>query len=96
MIANVDYVAISFKYRTPTPINGKPTNKTLKQIKTLLQANISIRDTDIGGNHGYLGLVLSDAKYVRITPTRIAFLALNFRSTLMIDALTTIVEAVHA
>ena len=29
----IDYAASFFKYKTPTPIQGTPTNKTLKRLK---------------------------------------------------------------
>ena len=31
--ANIDYARTYFKYPTPTPINGEPTNKALKRLK---------------------------------------------------------------
>ena len=60
----VDYAASYFKYETPTPIQGAPTNKTLKRLKQELWANASNVESDLGGGeHGYLGLVLTDAEY---------------------------------
>ena len=59
-----------FKYKTPTPIQGTPTNKTLKRLKQELRANASSVETDLGGGyHRYLGLVLTDEEYALISPT---------------------------
>ena len=58
MTNNVDYAATHFKYPTPTPINGEPTNKSVKRLKDELRANGSSVDTDLGGgDHGYLWLI---------------------------------------
>ena len=65
-----DYAASYFKYKTPTPIQGAPTNKTLERLKQELRANASSVESDLGGgDHGYLGLVLTDAKYATVTAT---------------------------
>ena len=51
----------------PTPIQGTPTCKVLKRLKAKLWTNASSVETDLGGgNHGYLGLVLSDAEYANV------------------------------
>lgn len=93
---NIDYAALYFKYKIPNPINGEPTNKSLKRLKTELRANASSVDTDLGGgDHGYLGLVLSDAEYARITPTPAAFVAPNFPGALVIDPNLTAMQAVQ-
>ena len=63
----VDYAASYFKYKTPTPIQGAPTNKTLKRLKQELRANASSVESDLGGgDHGYLGLVLTDIEYTTV------------------------------
>ena len=63
MMANVDYARLYFKYLVPTPIIGEPAQYTLKQLKHDLRANASSVDTDLGGgDHGYLGLYLSDVE----------------------------------
>ena len=70
----IDYANSYFKYKTPTPIQGTPTNKTLKRLKTELRANASSVESDLGGgDHGYLGLVLTDVKYASIRPALPAF-----------------------
>ena len=66
----INYVALYFKYKTPTPIQGTPTQKALNRLKAELRANASSVETDLGGgNHGYLGFLLSDAKYANVSPT---------------------------
>ena len=66
----VDYAASYFQYKTPTPIQGAPTNKTRKRLKQELRANISSVDSDLGGgDHGYLGLVLTDSEYATVMAT---------------------------
>ena len=53
-----------------TPIVGEPTYATLKTLKDQLKANAaSIPTTLGGGNHGYLGLILSPATYATISLT---------------------------
>ena len=66
----IDYVTSYFKYKTPTPIRGKPTSKALKRLKTELQANASSVESDLGGgDYGYLGLILTDIEYSSIPGT---------------------------
>ena len=97
MTGNIDYANTYFKYPTPTPITGKPTNKSLKRLKNELRANASSVDTDLGGgDHGYLGLVLTDVEYANINPTPQAFIAPAFPGTLTIPATATAVQAVQA
>ena len=66
----VNYAASYFKYKTPTPIQGALTNKTLKRLKQELRANASSVESDLGGgDHGYLGLVITNAEYTTVTAT---------------------------
>ena len=59
MMTNVNYATLYFKYPVPTPINGKPTNKSIKRLKTEIHTNAWSIDTDLGGgDHRYLGLYL--------------------------------------
>ena len=54
----------------PTKIEGEPSYSTLTTLQKELKANASSMGSDIGDDdHGYLGLVLSDAKYVLIDGT---------------------------
>ena len=63
----VDYATSYFKYKTPAPIQGAPTNKTLKRLKQELHANASSVESYFGvGDHGYLGLVLTDSEYATV------------------------------
>ena len=96
MANTTNYAASYFKHPTPIPINGEPTKKSPKRIKTKLRANASSVDTDLGGgDHGYLGLVLIDAKYARINPTPAYFSAPNFPAGRVIIATDTAVEAMQ-
>ena len=95
--SNIDYALLYFKYKNPSPINSEPTYNSLKWLKTELRANASSVDTDLGGgDHGYLGLVLSDVEYARINPQPAAFVAPNFPGALVIDPAFTAVQAVQA
>ena len=77
-IKAIDYASSYFKYKTPTPIRSEPTHKSLKRLKLELQANASSVETDLGGgNHGYLGLVLTDEEYATILHTQ-SFVAPNY------------------
>ena len=90
----VDYAALYFKYKYPTPIIGIPTNKTLKRLKTELCANASSVESDLGcGDHGYLGLILKDPEYATASPT--PFQAPEYPATLVISPTATQVEALN-
>lgn len=91
----IDYAATYFPYKTPTPINGEPTYKSLKRLKNELRANASSVDTDLGGgDHGYLGLVLTDEEYLRVAPNH-PFEAPEFPGSLIIPANTDMVTAMN-
>ena len=93
---NIDYAASYFKYKKATPIQGTPTNKSIKRLKTELRANASSVETDLGGgDHGYLGLILTDVEYARITPAPPPFIAPGFPANLIIPAQATQVEAME-
>ena len=96
-MTNVDYAATYFKYPTPNPIHGEPTNKTLNRLKTESRANSSSVDTDLGGgNHGYPGLILADQEYLRITPIPTQFQAPTWPGTFIIAPAATAVETMHS
>ena len=83
----IDYATSFFKYKTPTPIHGAPTNKTLKRLKAELRANASSVESELGGgDHGYLGLVLTNMEYASIQPTPTPFLAPVYPAALNIVA----------
>ena len=65
----IDYATTYFPHSSTTPIRGEPSYKSLKKLKNELRANASSVDSDLGGgDHGYLGLVLSETEYRRICP----------------------------
>ena len=91
---NVDYATSYFKYKTPTPIQGAPTNKTLKRLKQELRANASSVESDLGGgDHGFLGLVLTDVEYTTVSNT--AFTAPTYPTALAIPTGTDQVTALN-
>ena len=93
--SRVDYASTYFPYKTPTPIQGEPTYKTLKRLKNELRANASSVDTDLGGgDHGFLGLVLTEAEYERVAPGH-PFTAPDFPGTLTIPRGTDTVDAMN-
>ena len=96
MTQNIGYTTTYFKHSIPTPFNDEPTNKIFKWLKNELHANASSVDTDLGGDHWYLGLVLPDIKYAKITPTPAPFVALTYTLTLTIHPNATSVEPIQA
>ena len=94
-VGTVDYQSSYFKYKTPTPIRGVPTYKALKRLKMELQANASSVETDLGGgNHGYLGLVLTDQEYNTI-PNTAPFVPPNYPPPLVIPQTATPIQAIE-
>ena len=94
-IGTIDYASSYFKYKTPTPIRGEPTHKSLKRLKLELQANASSVETDLGGrNYGYLGLVLTNEEYALI-PNIQPFIASNYPPPLVIPANTSQIQALE-
>ena len=66
----VDYITTYFKFTSLTRSVGKPTYETIKSIKEELKANAaSVHSDKGGGNHGYLGLILSPTAYASIPGT---------------------------
>ena len=83
-----------FKYPTPTPIHGEPTNKAPKQLKNELRANASSVETNLGdGDYGYLGIVLTYAEYACVSST--PFVAPNYPIELTVPPLATTMNTVH-
>ena len=90
----IDYAGSFFKYKTSTPIQGTPTNKTLKRLKADLRANASSVESDLGGgNYGYLGLVLTNEEFASITPPPPLFTPPHFPPTLTIPPTVSQVRA---
>ena len=93
--ARIDYAATYFPHSSPTPIRGEPTYKTLKKLKSELRANASSVDSDLGGgDHGYLGLVLTEEEYARVAPNH-PFIPPEFPGPLEIPARADMVEAMN-
>ena len=91
----IDYATSYFKYKTPTPIRGEPTNKALKRLKTELQANASSVESDLGGgDYGYLGLILTDIEYSSI-PGTTPFVPSAFPGALIIPPDSTAIQALQ-
>ena len=93
----VDYARACFKYPTPTPIRGEPTYETLTKLKDELSANASSVESELGGgDHGYLGLVLTDSEYTSLASSPPQFTAPVFPGTLQIPAGAGPVQALEA
>ena len=94
-LGTVDYQPSYFKCKTPTPIRGLPTHSALKRLKTELQANASSVETDLGGgNHRYLGLVLTDVEYNSVPDAQL-FVPPNYLPPLVMPATATAIEALQ-
>ena len=96
-MTSIDYTATYIKYPTPNTIHGEPTNEMLKGLNTELRANSSSVDTNLGGgDHVYLGLILADQEYLRITPIPTQFQAPTWPGTFIIAPAATAVETMHS
>jgi hypothetical protein len=75
MISNIPSVKDTyFQHKVLTKIHGKPSYESLRNILTELKANASsVPSTLGGGQHGHLGLLLSDARYTAL-PHAIAWI----------------------
>ena len=68
--SSINYKDSYFEHPVLTEICGEPTYETLNHLKKELKANArSVPTTLGGGNHGYLGMILTTAEYRRIAPT---------------------------
>ena len=64
----VDSVTESFPNPTVPKIEGEPTYQSIKNVEKVLLENAASVPSELGGGqHGYLGLILSDTKYHTIT-----------------------------
>ena len=67
-VPSTEAILESFPNQLPR-IDGKPTYEKLRQAKSLLKQNAATIPTNRGGgDHGYLGLILSDIAYAQLTP----------------------------
>ena len=98
MSQHIDYVSTYFPHKVPIPIRGEPTHKDLKRLKTELRANASSVDSTLGGgDHGYLGLVLSDVEYLAIpTVNGTPFVPPAYPGPLVIPPTANAMQAVQA
>ena len=68
--SSVNYKESYFDHPVLTSICGEPTYETLHHLKNELKANVSSVPTTLGGgNHGYLGMILTSSEYLRIKLT---------------------------
>jgi hypothetical protein len=71
--ATVEDVMASFPHPLPPTVQGEPDYQTIHATRKFLQANSRAIDTHLGGGTlGHLGLIMSDAYYVMISPTTAA------------------------
>ena len=67
-MGSTNYRSDFFEFETLTPIIGKPDYQSLKRLKDQIKANAqAVPSTLGGGQHGLLGLVLSDVEYALAT-----------------------------
>ena len=68
--SSVNYKDSYFEHLVLTAICGEPTYEKTHHLKNELKSNVSSVPTTLGGgNHGYLGMILSPTEYRRIAPT---------------------------
>jgi hypothetical protein len=68
--ATVEDVMASFHHPVLPIVQGEPDYQTIRAARKFLQANSQAIDTHLGGGTlGHLGLIISDASYVMISPT---------------------------
>ena len=67
-VPSIEEITKGFPNQIPT-ISGQPTYESLKNLRFLLKANAASYPSTLGGgNHGYLGLVLTPAVYATVAP----------------------------
>ena len=67
-VPTIDDITKGFPNQIP-PISGQPTYDSLKNLRDLLKANAASFPSSLGGgNHGYLGLILTPAVYATVAP----------------------------
>ena len=75
MTSSINYKYSLFKQADLTSINDKTTLKMLHKLQNDMKANTKpVYSTLVGGAHGHLGLVLTDAQYALILTTPFIYL----------------------
>ena len=88
MMTSINYNDTLFKRDNLTPNLGEPTFKTLYKLLNEIEANAkSVYSNFVGGAHGNLGLVLTDAQYALISP--IPFVYLTHTGPIIVPDVTT-------
>jgi len=68
MTGSIDHILESFPNQYIARVQGEPSYKSIKQVKKLIIENAAAIHTNLGGgNLGYIGLVVSPAKYLIIS-----------------------------
>ena len=95
---HIDYATTYFPHKLPTLTRGEPTYKDLKRVKMELRANASSIDSELGGgDHGYLGLVLTDPEYLAVPGVSgHNFIPPPYPGPLIIDPAASDVQAIQA
>ena len=89
MTISTDYKHTHFEKPNLTQIRGQPTFETLSQLLREFKTNAQyVHINLVGGMFGHLGLVLSDAQYLHLSPT--AFLCPTHPVPLTINIGTTV------
>ena len=71
MVSTTNYRSTHFEVKNPTIITGEPTYDTLQRLYDQIKINAqSVASNRGGGNHGHLGLVLTNVEYsvLSLTP----------------------------
>jgi hypothetical protein len=67
----IETVMASFPHPILPTVQGEPDYQTIHATRNFLQANSRAIDTHLGGGTlGHLGLIISDASYAMISPTK--------------------------
>ena len=70
MMSNINYKYTLFDQANLTPILGKPTFETLHKLRNEIKTNAKAVYSNVGGvAHDHLGLLLTEAQSVLISPT---------------------------
>jgi len=84
----------TFQHPESTRITEESTFASLRRLEKELKVNASSIESDLGGgDHGYLGHVLSDVDYALVSGT--TFTPPTYSGTLNVPATATQVEAVN-